>query len=260
MIWVNTLIPRIVAALAIRSWRDLALKLIAFFLLVNCIGFVLDFIGVYPRVTPEWAGNFWSVIAVATPILGLQFGIMTYLDRLQKRLAKADATDTLTGLPTRRAFIVQTNTRRMTSPEGVVLLIDADNFRRINDAYGHFAGDACLANVAATLLKHVGPDDVVGRMGGEEFAVFIPATSGTDVAAFCTAMTQKITTKLDQRFATAGREISLTMSIGTVNAGPHHAIDLLLSRADDALYCSKNDGRARMIEWEDMPSNMRQAS
>jgi len=260
MTWTKTFMPRLVAALAIRSWRDLVLKFIAFFLLVNFIGFAIDSIGFTEVTTVGWAGNFWAIIAVATPVLALQFWIVTYLDGLQKRLAVADATDTLTGLPNRRAFIVRTNKARSTNPEGVILLIDADNFRRINDAHGHFAGDLCLTTAADHLRKYTCDNDIIGRMGGEEFAVFIPTTSTTDVATFCNQMTQKITTALDQRFATAGREISFTMSIGTVNAGPHHAIDLLLSRADDALFCSKTNGRARMIEWEDMPSDMRQAS
>jgi diguanylate cyclase (GGDEF)-like protein len=256
----QNILSRIVAAFAIRSWRDLVLKLVLFFIVVNLIAIQLDFVSLSTFSVPMWVDDFWVVMLVAVPVLIVQLGIVTYLNRLQKRLSVSRRADALTGLPDRRAFIAQASASRTLHPVGHMLLLDADNFRRINDAYGNEIGDDCLRTVAEAIRAQTTERDVFGRMGGEEFAVYLPIETETDIKTFAEKMTKKITHKLGKTHADGRSEITVTLSIGIVDAGPHHSIDMLLGRADDALYCAKDAGRARMVRWEDMPSALRKAS
>lgn len=260
MTWFDKLIPRLVAGFAIKSWRDLVLKLILFFVLVNAVSY-LSSVDLFSSVGAlGWASEFWVIFLAAAPVLVFQMSVVTYLSHLQRRFEGAELRDALTGLPNRLAFISRTKTMRLLYPQGVMALFDADNFERINDVYGHAFGDQCLRQIAEVLRENTTDQDVIGRLSGTEFAAFIPVQSKTDVKALYDTMSNEISLKAQQTHAMGGRSVRLTMSVGVVQAGPHHSIDLLLSRADTALYCAKDFGRGRIVLWEDVPSTMRQAS
>lgn len=260
MTLLNKVMPRLVTAFAIRSWRDLVLKVVLFFILVNFGAYLADTSLFSSDGRLGWAADLWTVTLVAAPVLAFQLGVVTYLEQLQRKLEGAEMRDSLTGLPNRRAFMNRTKTGRLLHPQGTVILLDVDAFKRINDAYGHEFGDLCLIRVADALRDNTNDTDIIGRLNGTEFAAFIPAHSKTDVAQFTNHMATQLSRRIQQTHANGGRNIPMTLSVGLVLAGPHHAIELLLSHADTALHAAKDKGRGQVVEWEDMPSAMRQAS
>jgi diguanylate cyclase (GGDEF)-like protein len=125
-----------------------------------------------------------------------------------------------------------------------VVYVDLDNFKRLNDRHGHAAGDAALRHVAAIFASHIRDRDLVARIGGEEFAVWLP---GTPLAEGI-AVAERIRRSVDSMGWTwAGKVWPLTVSCG-VAAMPEHAQDVtnLLVLADQALYRAKEAGRNRV--------------
>jgi diguanylate cyclase (GGDEF)-like protein len=158
--------------------------------------------------------------------------------------------DGLTGLHNYRYFrqqierIVQ-QARRYGAPLSM-LMIDLDNFKTYNDSYGHLKGDVILKEVAALLLEHTRASDLVVRYGGEEFAVLLPET-GEEHAH---SVGEKIRQVIEEHpFALAAGELpkSLTISVGVASSGGESSADVLVQRADDALYCAKEAGKNRVV-------------
>lgn len=168
---------------------------------------------------------------------------------LQAELERQATTDPLTGLVNRREFsrrfaLDLARTQRDASPLSLVL-IDLDHFKRINDQYGHAAGDAVLCTLARLSDSCFRSIDTVGRLGGEEFAVLLP---GADLQ--CAAQAAR---RLAQRLADTpveheGQRIVAGMTAGVVQRLPSEdSLDSLLQRADLALYAGKQAGRARTM-------------
>lgn len=168
--------------------------------------------------------------------------------RLVARLEQMAAVDTLTGLATRRV-LDEAATSALSgagSDAGTALiLIDVDHFKTINDQHGHPAGDAVLVDLAALLLRHSRPTDVVCRLGGDEIAVLLPACSQQTAR---TRGEEVVAAVSEHHFATDGTErIAVSISVGCAHL-PTHATDLraLYSAADGALYEAKQTGRGRV--------------
>ncbi len=168
---------------------------------------------------------------------------------LQAELERQATTDPLTGLVNRREFsrrfaLDLARTQRDASPLSLVL-IDLDHFKRINDQYGHAAGDAVLRTLAQLSHGCFRSIDTVGRLGGEEFAVLLP---GADLQ--CAAQAAR---RLAQRLAETpvehdGQCIVAGMTAGVAQRLPSEdSLDSLLQRADLALYAGKQAGRARTM-------------
>ena len=168
---------------------------------------------------------------------------------LQGELEWLATHDTLTDLLNRRAFFELADTafaasRRNGRPLSV-LVIDADDFKAINDRFGHHTGDEVIRTVARLCRLHLRADDVVGRLGGEEFAVVMPAT-GLDRA-------HEIADRLRERIAEAGVTtphgvVRLTVSIGVSECRPWEETSHdSLQRADAAMYEAKGRGRNRVV-------------
>ena len=158
----------------------------------------------------------------------------------------AAMTDLLTGLFNRRAFLEAANAmieRRARKAQPVSLLMfDLDKFKSINDRFGHAVGDDALKVFAATAAANVRATDVIGRLGGEEFACIIPGNA--EEAGL-------VADRLRAAFQAAGVEISghqigATVSIGVATAIGLVPLDPMLARADAALYRAKNNGRNRI--------------
>jgi diguanylate cyclase (GGDEF)-like protein len=154
--------------------------------------------------------------------------------------------DALTGLLNRRAILTQlagtiSGARRHGHPLSVAM-VDLDGFKAINDEHGHAAGDAVLVTAVRAMRAHLRAEDQLGRLGGEEFLVVLPDTRG-DAAT-------KVAEKLREEVAAArvGGPVSIpvTCSIG-VATWTDESSDLLLRRADEALYAAKDAGRDRVI-------------
>lgn len=159
--------------------------------------------------------------------------------------------DYLTGLANRRAFFEaaeQELTRSMTVPRPTaVIAIDADHFKTINDRYGHPGGDAVLQHLAAILGETFREVDVVARIGGEEFAVLLPSTDLPRAAVVAERLRSGVASQVVHF---DGQRIRYTVSLGVASlADGIGGIDLLLGRADQALYAAKRAGRNRVERW-----------
>jgi len=155
--------------------------------------------------------------------------------------------DPLTGLSNRRGFIeriaplLEANTGGKNSAVALFLL-DIDSFKAINDAYGHDAGDAVLIAVARRLQRWDSPVQVVGRLGGEEFAILVAGMGRFAAHSFAESVRQALAA-CDHGFGGA----SVTVSIGMVMAGPGDTFATLYRAADVALYAAKHQGRNRVV-------------
>jgi diguanylate cyclase (GGDEF)-like protein len=156
--------------------------------------------------------------------------------------------DPLTGIANRRSFLHDAGVlakRHASNPRPAAgLLIDLDPFKTINDRFGHALGDRVLEIFAAATLDSVRGSDLIGRIGGEEFAAVLYDTTGERAVA--------VAERIRQSFATAaqevdGRPVCATVSIGVVHCEAE-ILDVpeLLAQADQALYFAKENGRNRV--------------
>ncbi|MCG6882225.1 MAG: GGDEF domain-containing protein [Silicimonas sp.] len=151
--------------------------------------------------------------------------------------------DPLAGVLNRQTFIGRFQKAVAQARCGMLLLIDADDFKRINDFHGHAVGDRCIAAIGNRLSWHLREEDLAGRIGGEEFAVFLPEVSREHGNVVARRLGQPVA------FSDAAGEMhhSVTLSIGAVWTQPDQSPEDLLMLADEALYEAKSTGRARMI-------------
>jgi diguanylate cyclase (GGDEF)-like protein/PAS domain S-box-containing protein len=169
-----------------------------------------------------------------------------------EKLRLTNSCDHLTGIANRRTFFEEAEvelTRWHRVPRPVTLLmLDADHFKAINDRYGHAAGDAVLRDLALALRASFREVDLVARVGGEEFAVLLPSAAIDDALKAA----HRLLARLSQRVVDAeGARISYTVSGGLAAMdGSISGLDVLMKRADDALYAAKKAGRNRIVCWE----------
>jgi diguanylate cyclase (GGDEF)-like protein len=162
-----------------------------------------------------------------------------------KELAMKDA---LTGLYNRRVFdeLLAVEMRRKALMPISLLLIDLDDFKKVNDTFGHPAGDEVLSTVGKILREGCRGSDLVARYGGEEFAVMLPSTN----SAVAFEIAQRLRTRIAGTiFVFNGKQLRLTASIGIAftSGGRSDPITQLVSRADEALYRAKNNGKNSTI-------------
>lgn len=158
-------------------------------------------------------------------------------------------TDSLTGLPNRRALLDTVEKelarhRRFDFPLSMAM-IDLDHFKSINDRFGHDGGDQVLCCFARILLQEFRSFDCIGRIGGEEFALLFPQTDPHDAAAACERI---ISTMQSTTITTDVGEIAMTISVGLTSLrDTDTSAHDLMKRADALLYSAKSDGRDRLI-------------
>jgi two-component system cell cycle response regulator len=177
-----------------------------------------------------------------------------YIDALRARLDQSlelAIIDALTGLYNRRFLLAQLEPlvrRAQCGGDSVaVMAIDIDHFKRCNDTYGHDAGDAVLCEFAARLATNTRPSDYACRMGGEEFLVLMPRTSG-DTACLAAERLRRAICSIPFNIRGVDHPIEVTASIGVAcSEQPDDTAETVLKRADEGLYEAKRAGRNRVM-------------
>lgn len=181
------------------------------------------------------------------------FGFLLLMKQeVDANLRRLSETDSLTGLCNRRAFatlaeLVQRRSRRTGEPNALVLL-DLDNFKQVNDTYGHAAGDEVLKSVATVIREQMRDMDICSRCGGEEFAVTMP---GATLAQAVSAAERLRVAIASVRYVEQPSDQPLvTISVGVTALAADETLGAALARADAALYKAKRAGRDRVVTSE----------
>ena len=169
------------------------------------------------------------------------------LEASEARFRRLATVDMLTGAPNRRHFMSCLDAElarvRRHKVDACLVMLDADHFKRVNDTFGHGAGDEVLKALVATGQQQLRSPDILGRLGGEEFAVLLPDTS----LAQGLALAERFRQAVAERQVSAGdASIRLTISLGVVALSAQDSTDSAMERADQALYRAKACGRNRV--------------
>jgi diguanylate cyclase (GGDEF)-like protein len=174
------------------------------------------------------------------------------LSRLKEQLRHQAYHDPLTNLPNRLMFIehatAQIENDRLDGHRPVILLLDLDDFKHVNDTLGHAAGDELLVLVTDRITGCLRADDLAARLGGDEFAILLrdqPTLSRS------VAVAERLIETLGAVFMVQGHEVSVGVSVGiAMSRGPRQSADELLSNADVAMYTAKANGRRRFAVFD----------
>lgn len=187
-------------------------------------------------------------LLVAPPVVHYFLGIVQDLDRVEERLRELTMMDELTGAYNRR-FLNEAAPRLLSHAERhsepfAVVMMDIDNFKNINDAYGHPAGDALLQELKGRCDTHLRAADVQVRFGGEEFLYLLPRTDLAGAYRFAERLRASIASR---EFPAAGINLRVTASFGVAShSAALSTMEHLTAAADQALYTAKRNGRNRV--------------
>jgi diguanylate cyclase (GGDEF)-like protein len=184
---------------------------------------------------------YWNGVARVSSFFILTF-ILSALKNTLKQEKEFSRIDFLTGIRNRRYFIelvhMEINRARRYEHPFTLVCIDLDNFKTVNDCFGHSTGDILLRLVAHTLQENIRVTDTVARLGGDEFAILLPET-GRHEAEVIMQKVQKITLDLLRRHGWP-----VTLSIGVVTfTNPPSTVDETLRISDQLMYTAKNSGK-----------------
>ncbi|GMU58962.1 MAG: hypothetical protein AMXMBFR34_07250 [Myxococcaceae bacterium] len=195
----------------------------------------------------------WALVSARALVVGDQPSVMISLTdlteqkRVEERLRELATTDALTGAHNRRHFFELAEAELARAGRYrhslCVGMLDLDHFKAVNDRFGHQVGDEALQLVVAAARAQLRKPDVVGRYGGEEFALMLPETSLDDAAEVLERTRQAVEAIV---LVSAGERVHLTVSAGVVAWKVGERIDQTLHRADDALYQAKQE-RNRVV-------------
>lgn len=195
------------------------------------------------RREQELAGRLQGL---AERVASMEQEALGYREHLEEQRQKA-LIDPLTGLPNRAAWSEQVEREMLDWQESgghlAMAILDLDHFKRINDSYGHLAGDKVLKIVADQLRKRLRPRDFIARFGGEEFVLLLPQTSPAAAAQVAETLRAAIEAC---PFHFKGERVVITTSIGLSAFRSGERGDQVLKRADAALYRAKDQGRNRV--------------
>ena len=184
-------------------------------------------------------------LIIAPPATYYMAHISLALSRTKRELHALANTDPLTHLPNRRAFFeTALDMLHDKAPTATLLVFDADYFKDLNDTYGHLVGDKALVAIAGILRTSFRENDLVSRIGGEEFAVLIP-----DMAV---AQAEKLASRVVSKVAASpllepGAIVEYSVSCGIADTTQAHELHDLFKAADDAMYMAKRQGRNRVV-------------
>ncbi|WCE28384.1 diguanylate cyclase [Vibrio sp. SCSIO 43137] len=196
---------------------------------------------------------FWAVLTVTEIALDFGTGLFVTITDIsdrkerERRLKHQAFTDPLTGAQNRRAFKRNAEELRVSEPllPVSVAMLDIDHFKRLNDTYGHTAGDIVLRQFTEYIQSHLREKDIFGRLGGEEFGLIISHITAKEA----NKVVNRIACLVEQMVVTYEKQqIQFTVSIGLTCWDYKENFPQALSRADDLLYQAKQEGRNRVCD------------
>ncbi|MDA8584652.1 GGDEF domain-containing protein [Rhodobacteraceae bacterium] len=192
--------------------------------------------------TLRFPRDFLVASLVIVPLSTLAMVYNLHCINALNKMTKTASTDKLTGLLNRRGFFEAVEN----AEDGAMLVIDIDHFKSINDRYGHPIGDVVLNAIADHLRRNSRDNDILGRIGGEEFGLFLFGADSLEI--------DKIGTRICSGFVIHNQDvpapIKVTMSIGAAYSAMSENLTQLFKNADEALYGAKHSGRARLNFWQ----------
>lgn len=208
-----------------------------------------------PQVADFQLANGNTIRSRCTPLPGggrmVTYHDVTDLVRHAKELEGLATIDSLTGIFNRRHFLAVAENawsrlQRYQRPISL-MVVDIDHFKRINDQYGHEAGDKALQQLAGLCAAEKRSADVLARLGGEEFVILLPETGVEEAAVLAERLRRRIA---ETAFNVSGKGVSLTVSIGVAEATlGMSGVATLMRAADNALYQAKADERNKVVRY-----------
>lgn len=216
---------------------DFAIKLVAFTLIcggLNHLRHVLTH--GFPGNKSYWI-NLMEASFTALPMCAFALLLIGHQNSLQRRLYLQATRDILTGLPNRRWFM--THVPDELAQGDALLLVDLDNFKEVNDRFGHEAGDRCLQKMSEFMLDSVGRDGALARIGGEEFAAYLTDLQRSDLAAIAERISAGFMFDVEP-----GVTRRITASVGIAQSESAQSRGQAMRCADVAVYQAKSRGRS----------------
>ncbi|AEQ52468.1 GGDEF domain-containing protein [Pelagibacterium halotolerans] len=229
-----------------QAWAGIVRRTLGHMLVAVAISVVMSYIIL--EIFSQGIGEIGLIVAIIAP-LALGGPMVLYMSVRQvelqlayDRLEAAAARDSLTDCLNHGAFVdaVSVALRDEQSGGGALLVIDADHFKSINDRYGHASGDTALKLIVAAIRSSVGPDDIIGRLGGEEFGVFLPAAGAEQAQQTAETIRQSVQTI---EFGSGAGAHILSVSIGGAITAEPAEFGAIFRSADEQLYKVKETGR-----------------
>jgi len=195
-----------------------------------------------------WGLAFAMISALTGAFYGKSRQAIAALRASEQKFKEMSITDELTGLYNSRHFFKRIKaeverTDRYGHPL-TLLILDLDNFKQYNDAFGHLAGDKVLAETGNIIRKSIRSTDSAYRYGGEEFAVILPESSGQEALYFAERIRKSF--ESEALFAHKDEGLPVTVSIGVAQYLAGEKISALIKRADSNMYKAKNEGKNRI--------------
>jgi diguanylate cyclase (GGDEF)-like protein len=199
----------------------------------------------------EHLNDFFEILKrhnALTPELEFISETISHLWRDNARLAVESNTDGLTKVFNRKGFFntikpLSFFAQRNSLPAAVVM-IDIDDFKKVNDAHGHQAGDRTLVRVADIIRANIRKSDIAGRYGGEEFCIFVLSAEKTDLEKFA----EKIRKEIEDGTKTSlPVTVSIGVASGLIERDPEKGVEALIKHADDCLYKAKKAGKNMVV-------------
>lgn len=194
--------------------------------------------GDYQRALGDLAGHYERLLRETRRLVQRSDRAERHMNQLASQLAFRASLDALTGALNRAAVIEQAS-RCLARHDTVLVVLDIDHFKQVNDSYGHPAGDAVIQSVVRCLRALLGADAIIGRVGGEEFSVVWP---GLDLGQGM-QLAERMRAAIAAQACPAPLERPVTVSVGVSWGARGSTFEQAYSRADQALYRAKRGGR-----------------
>ncbi len=207
-----------------------------------------EFIRAFSLQMLPWGLTFAMISSLTAAFYGRSRQAIAALRASEQRFKEMSITDELTGLYNSRHFFSRLKaeierTDRYGHPL-TLLMLDLDNFKQYNDAFGHLSGDRALAETGDIIRKSIRSTDSAYRYGGEEFAVILPESGGQESLYFAERIRKSFESQA--LFAHKEDDLRVTVSIGVAQYIPGEEILTFIKRADENMYVAKNEGKNRV--------------